>query len=303
MTIVAIDGHHNMHRILHVSAFQKMSCHGRLTGGAYGGISTIRNVLDQFGASKCVVVWDGNVTYREDRYPEYKAHRRQFKTEEERAEHEERMVLFKSQKLLLTQLLDLLGCHVIEFPMTEGDDLLYAVTKVCPRDRIVIVSEDMDLAQLVSDRVTLYRPGREESVTLDNFVEVTGVPPEKFLMKRALVGDKSDNLVGITGIGEKRATAVLNECGSGDLLTYCYDHKSKPIRRISQHYETVERNLAIMDLEQFPWDLDLLKSISESLQERKTCNVGKVRSMFSSLEFGSLLEWFSSWITPFRMIR
>lgn len=305
MTLVAIDGHHNLHRCLHVPAFQEMSCGGSPTGGVYGGLQVVRTALDRFNAKGCVVVWDGRrPAYRSAVYPEYKANREP-KTEEERTEKEEHRALFAAQKLLLTRALIGLGCVVIEVEEAEGDDLLCAVVQLCPSQKIVLVSEDMDLAQLVSERVRLYRPGREVLIDLENFQQITGVPPEKFLLKKALVGDPTDNIQGIRGVGEKRATAILQECPSPaltELRLYCTGHKSVPVRRVAESFDVVTRNLRVMDLREFPWSSDRLREVRAQLDQPMELDEMAVRALFEELQFRSILEHFSAWLVPFKML-
>lgn len=302
MVIVAVDGHHNLHRCLHVPVFQKFACNGQPTGGIYGGLQAVRSSVDKFNAKECVIVWDGRrPAFRTEIYPEYKANREP-KNDEERVEKEKHRALFQSQKLVLTRILRCLGCSVIEVEEAEGDDLLYALVQLRPTDKVIMISEDMDLAQLVGPNVRLYRPGRELLIDLENFEEVTGVNPAQFLVKKALVGDSSDNIKGIDGIGEKRATAVLQEC-TADLYTYCMGHKSVPVRRIAENMNIIERNLRIMDLQRFPWSLDRLREVRDQLDNPPALDEDAVRLLFETLQFQSLLEYFSAWITPFKLLR
>ena len=177
MTIVAFDGHHNLHRCLHVPVFQSLSSNGVPTGGVYGGLQTIRHTLDHFNARECVVVWDGGYsTYRKELYPAYKANREP-KTSAEQSEKEEYLSVFGSQKILMTRVLHQLGCRILELSGVEGDDVLCAITRVNRNSerKLIIVSEDMDLAQLVANNVQLYRPVSDVLITVENFVETVGL--------------------------------------------------------------------------------------------------------------------------------
>jgi 5'-3' exonuclease len=178
------------------------------------------------------------------------------------------------------------------------------------------MSEDMDLAQLVSDCVSLWRPGKEELLELTNFEEVVGVPKSLFVLKKALVGDTSDNITGIRGVGEKRARDILSEArdslGSLDgdegvalrsFRSYCEEHKSKPVRRIAEDFRVVARNILAMDLTKFPWEAGDLKTLHEKVTRDISFEPEIVRSMFKQLGFESLLGNFSAWVQPFRMLR
>jgi DNA polymerase-1 len=305
MTTIAVDGHHNLHRCLHVPAFQEFSCNGSPTGGIYGGLQVVRSTLDKFNAKRCIVVWDGcRPEYRSAIYPDYKANREP-KTEEERVEKVEHKSVFLAQKTLLTTALRYLGCAVVEVEEAEGDDLLCAIVQLSPTEKIVLISEDMDLAQLVDQHVSLYRPGREVLVEYDNFAEATGIQASQFLLYKALVGDTSDNIKGVKGVGKKRAGNLLHECPTGNLdqlRSYCATHKSVPIRRVAETFGIVLRNLKIMDLQEFPWSTDRLREIRDQLDNPPSLDETAARGLFEELQFHSILATFSSWITPFKLL-
>jgi len=301
MTLLAVDGHHNLHRILHVPAFQSFSARGMPTGGLYGGLVTVRAALENFNARSCVMVWDSPLhTFRQTVLRDYKANRIP-KTNEEREEKEKHRILFFSQKKLLTRALSLLGCRILEVSGAEGDDLLFLLTKIrCAQIKMILMSEDMDLAQLVDSDISLWRPGKEEMLNLANFESVTGVKKCNFVLKKAIMGDSSDNITGIRGVGEKRVRehTVLRE-----FRDYCAKHTSVPIRRIADDFSTVTRNLVAMDLSNFPWTIEDIQRIREELNKPHIFEPAKARAMFKQLEFDSLLSNFSAWVQPFRMLR
>ncbi len=305
--LVAIDGHHNLYRILHIPAFQELSIYGRATGGVFGALTVIQSVLMSLSADRCVVVWDSPVPgFRKERAPDYKANRLP-KTEEERVKKEALTTLFRSQKAVLDQVLPLLGCRCIEMTGMEGDDLLYAVSQVT-REKTTLVSEDMDLAQLVTDRVKLFRPRKEEYVFPGNFVEVTGTRSTRdYVLKKALVGDVSDGIAGIPGVGDVRATALLDEVDGSDLgalRRHCAEHRSAPLRRVAERFDVVERNLELMDLSRAPWSAERLQSVATLVYDKpQTRDMPACRAFLERLRFDSLVSRFATWGHPFEMLR
>ena len=101
--------------------------------------------------------------------------------------------------------------------MGEADDTIYAIVNrwtVKPPERFIIVSGDKDFLQLVDDQTSVYVPHKDVLVTPRNFEEVTGVPRERFLDFLILMGDRSDDIPGVPGIGEKTAVKLVTSIGS-----------------------------------------------------------------------------------------
>lgn len=122
-------------------------------------------------------------------------------TEVKRGETEEES--YERQKLILSQCFEELFVRQVECDSVEGDDLIaYYVKNKKPNERIVIVSGDRDLTQLISDEVCVYIPSLKKYVTPTNHVELIGYTHENVLIKKILCGDSSDNIKGIKGMGE-----------------------------------------------------------------------------------------------------
>jgi DNA polymerase-1 len=309
MTLLLVDGDHNLHRALHVQKFLEMEVDGQLTGGALGALSAIRYTLEEFRATRCVVVWDhGKSTFRRGIYPEYKAHREGAREEEIEKKKSHRR-LFKSQKALLLPILRSLGVHCVELDGVEGDDLIYLVStrflSGMGEKRCVVMSEDMDLAQLVSETTRLHQPGKQQTVDLKNFEKVVGVRPESYVLWKAMVGDTSDNIKGVHGIGKKRATELLQELTSPDMEFYihCRYHKTATVRRVAERWLDLQRNMRLMDLSEYPWDDADVEAVRRRVTEAIDKDFDRVQVLFKTLQYHSLLSKFSSWVSPFRRLK
>lgn len=111
---------------------------------------------------------------------------------------------FDRQREIIYNILEELFCRCCMYDDVEGDDLIaYYVKNKLPNEKIVIVSGDRDLVQLISDDVCLYVTQLKKYVTPSNCVEILGYTHENVLLKKMLCGDTSDNIKGIKGIGEK----------------------------------------------------------------------------------------------------
>lgn len=209
-------------------------------GEEYGGVVNflyrIGNLLLMRDFSRCVVCWDGfnSGVLRWEIYKDYKANRdKNYEVASElsrstndydaniaaycrkvmayHARNKASVVRketddenYQRQRAILQDILEELFVRQYMYDNVEGDDLIAYYCKTRKKDDyVVIVTEDMDLSQLISDRVCLYIPSTKKCVTTKNDVEVLGVPHYNMVLRKVICGDKSDNIKGIKGIGEK----------------------------------------------------------------------------------------------------
>jgi len=317
MATLIVDGHYMLHRVMHLPALGFLrNGKGMKTGGVLGFLKSLRFALNEKGPFwRCVIVWD---TARSPRrlslYPEYKAHRRVDKCDEE---HEEYMNNFQQQRIILRKLLGHLCVTSVELPDKEGDDLLWFVTWLLRKHRLelasgpvddqetVLLTDDRDMLQLVDEHVSVFRPIADEFVTVDNFEELVGVPLERYLLFRALVGDSSDNIVGIKGIGPKTATKLVAECvepSVDGLMELLEGDKSAKAKLVLGNLGKVALNLELMDLklERFSSnDEEIVKGI---LGQPRILNSEEVLRYLFRLEFRSIMDKFTNWVIPFRAL-
>ncbi len=143
------------------------------------------------------------------RYPEYKAGRKSSLTPEE-------YLVFKDRLTAFCAVLKNMKVSVLEGNGYEADDYIAMLCKMLRAYHVHIHSTDQDFLQLVSPRITVMKPDGEGGalpITPDNFVEITGVQQDFFLDYKCMIGDKSDNIPGIDGIGPKTAAKFINDYG------------------------------------------------------------------------------------------
>ena len=173
---------------------------GSHIGGVYHFINTIRRFLDEGQLDKVVVFWDGkyNSSIRKQLYPQYKANRRQDMNEDKYASYLE-------QKFRVKDYLEEVFVRQVEMEDNEADDLIAYYCKIATNEQITIFSADKDLTQLINERVTIFSPIVKQYYKFGDKITINKVeiPHYNVLLCKIFTGDKSDNIDGIEGLGEK----------------------------------------------------------------------------------------------------
>lgn len=178
------------------------------TSVSYGFLSILATTIRRFDRVKSVIVcWDGGVPqFRYDRTPSYK--QREHGDEEEYQD-------FLRQVRELQDVLPLLGVYSLRKLKAEADDLMYHASKMTHSDyQNIIVTTDRDLLQAVDRRTSVWQPTKELMFNESNFKELVGVNLKDFLVYRCMVGDSSDGVPGVKGIGEVTALKLIEEYGA-----------------------------------------------------------------------------------------
>jgi DNA polymerase-1 len=218
--ILLVDGANSLYRaffaIPHLRAPD-----GSPTNAAYGFVNMLGKVIREEEPDYVIVVFDPRgKTFRHRLFEDYKAGREA--TPED----------LSAQVPIVRELIDAHRIPVVEVQDFEADDVIATLVHRAPKDaRIVVVSTDKDLMQLVSDRVTLVDGMKDRRYGPAEVEARFGVRPERILDLRALVGDPSDNIPGVKGIGEKGAAKLLEEWDTlEDLLQHVDEVKAKRAR-------------------------------------------------------------------------
>ncbi|MGE4653212.1 MAG: DNA polymerase I [Myxococcota bacterium] len=218
--IVVVDGTNTLYRAFFAIPALR-AADGTPTNAVYGFLGSLEKALREEQPEHLVVVFDARgKTFRHRLYPEYKAGRD--------AQPED----LSLQIPLLHELLDAYAVSVLEIPDFEADDVIATLVARAPEAaRISIVSTDKDLMQLVDERVTLFDGIKDRRFGPGEVEERFGVPPAQLLDLRALVGDPSDNIPGVKGIGQKGAQALISKWGDLDnLLAHAEEVEPKRAR-------------------------------------------------------------------------
>jgi DNA polymerase I len=200
--IVIIDGTNTLYRAFFaIPALRAPD--GTPTNAAYGFVTMLGKILREQQPDRVVVVFDARGdTFRHKIYDAYKAHRD--------AQPED----LSAQLPLVRELIEAHHIPIVEVEGFEADDVIATLVHRAPRGtRISIVSTDKDLMQLVDGNVALLDGIKDRRFGPQEVEARFGVPPEKILDLRALVGDPSDNIPGVKGIGEKGAAKLILEWG------------------------------------------------------------------------------------------
>ncbi|GHF09103.1 DNA polymerase I [Pseudolysinimonas yzui] len=282
-TLLLIDGHSLAFRAFYalpVDSF--VTRDGQHTNAIHGFLSMLNLLLQNERPTHLAVAFDkSRVSFRTAEYPEYKGTRGETPPE------------FKGQIPLLQEALAAMNIPTLEVDNYEADDIIATLATKGAADgfQVLVTSGDRDTIQLVNDDIILLYPNARGVSELkrydrDAVVEKYGIEPEQYPEIAALVGETSDNLIGIEKVGEKTAVKWIQQYGSLDNLLahadeitgvvggYLRDQQDRAIRN-----RKLNRLVTDMELEYAPADL-----------ARKPMNVEAVTELFGRLQFKALLE-------------
>jgi len=223
--VVLVDGTNALYRAFFAPMADLRAPDGTPTKAVLVFTNMLLKALREESPDYCVVVFDARgKTFRHDAYAEYKAGRD--------AQPED----LSAQIPLAREIVAALELPILEVPRFEADDVIATLVKNAPADAdVLVLSTDRDLMQLVGERVHLEDGIRARRYTPEEVEKRFGVPPEKVLDFRALVGDKSDNIPGVRGIGEKGAAQLIREWGDlENLIAHAGEIKAKRPREALQ---------------------------------------------------------------------
>jgi 5'-3' exonuclease len=202
-------------------------------GGVFHFVNILRKFLEEHNHDKVVVFWDGdsNSSVRKSLYPQYKANRRL-----DMNEYKYESYLYQQSRV--KQYLEEIFVRQVEMKNNEADDLIAFYCQIALDEKIIIFSADKDLTQLISENVTIYSPiTKEYFKNGDNIViNKVNIPHYNVLLTKVFTGDKSDNIDGIEGLGEKTLIKYFPQvqekpCTIEELLDYAGNiPQTKPIK-------------------------------------------------------------------------
>ena len=279
-TVLIIDGHSMAFRAFYALPPDNfMTATGQHTNAVYGFVSMLTRLLETERPTHVAVAFDvSRHSFRTEEYPDYKGTRDA--TPEE----------FKGQVELIREVLDAMGIVSLSREGFEADDILATLAYRAGREgaTVLVVSGDRDSFQTVTENVTVLYPGTGPGdlrrMTPEAVEAKYGVPPHRYPEIAAIVGETSDNLPGVPGVGPKTAAQWINKYdGLDNLLARADEIGGKRGAALREHMDDVVRNrrlnrlLTDMDLEVGPADL-----------ARRATDVAAIDRLFDSLEFGRL---------------
>ncbi len=281
--LILVDGSSYLYRAFHALPPLATS-KGQPTGAVRGVVSMLRKLRDQHPDSNIVVVFDAKgKTFRDDMYPEYKAQRPPMPDE------------MREQIEPLHDCVRALGFPMIIHPGVEADDVMgtLAVQAAAQGQKSIISTGDKDMAQLVNDHITLVNTMSESTYDRQGVIDKFGVPPELIIDYLAIIGDSSDNIPGVPGVGPKSATPMLNAIGG---LKDIYDNleaireldfrgAKKMPEKLAEH-----REQAFMSYDPATIKTDTaLEETPADLVNREP-DQAKLKTLYAELEFKSWLK-------------
>lgn len=213
--LVLIDGHSLAFRAFHALPLDLTAPGGELTNAVFGFTSMLLNVLRDEEPEYVAVAFDVGRTFRDDLYAEYKGHRERTPTE------------LESQVERIKEVVTALNIPIFTKAGFEADDVLATLARQAEAQGVdtLIVTGDRDILQVVDERVSVLTSGRKFSDTIvytpESVQERYELRPDQLVDLKAFLGDKSDNIPGVRGIGEKSAVALLQKYQT---LEHVYAH-------------------------------------------------------------------------------
>ena len=243
------------------SLLKAMNPTGTHVGGLVGFLRSLGYVTRIFDPTRVVIIWDGKggSGNRQNIDPNYKAQRASARIThwglyDTREEEQEALIgqLFRTRDYL-----DCLPVHQIVIEKLEADDIMAYLAKRASNagKKVTIVSSDKDFLQLIDNNIEVYAPVKKKTFTKDNILEEIKVLPTNFNIVKSLLGDNSDNLPGVKGLGIKTIVAefpkLLTEKTDLDYVYKVAEEKlegKKIFAKILHNWDRVEKNFQMMDL-------------------------------------------------------
>lgn len=283
-----VDGENIIHQSFH--RFEKLkSTDGKPTGAIFGFFKSLHMYLTRFEPDDVIISFDnGHSPFRVELNPNYKIHRKDISYDRES---------LQIQKCIILRILGMLRVSYIfdkrKSTNYEGDDFLAKLAIDKHNDgKVILVSSDKDFNQLlVYKGIKIYNPRKDSYVNASNCKELFGYTPEETVPYLCMVGDTSDDIKGINGIGPVKARKILD--ANPDFWTYV---KSLP----EDQQDILHRNRKLIDLKYF---IDTFKDVDIPIKtyKNKELKINKFKELCIRYSFSSFMT--SEFMKPFNNLR
>ena len=281
-TLYLIDGHALAYRMYFaltaVGGSQRwQTSKGEPTAGIYGFARELLRILENEKPEYMAVAFDVGKTFRDEMFPAYKGTREKMPDD------------LRPQIKRIREMVDAFNIPRLEMEGFEADDVLGSVARIAAEQGlgVKIITGDRDLLQLVDKRTVVYLAGDDKNfITDDDVVKKLGVLPKHVVDYKALVGDKSDNIPGVAGVGEKTAIALIEKYQSLDNI---YAHMNEIENRWKTKLEANKANAYLSrDLAQIKTDLKIKLDLEHA--KAHDLDIPAITAFFTELEFRTLLK-------------
>ncbi|MDP2993856.1 MAG: DNA polymerase I [Anaerolineales bacterium] len=281
-TLYLIDGHALAYRMYFAltaggSSQRWQTSTGEPTAGIYGFARELLRILEQEKPDYLAVAFDTGKTFRDTIFPEYKATRAKMPDD------------LRPQIERIRQMVDTFNIPRLEMEGFEADDVLGSAASWAAKQGlgVKIITGDRDLLQLVNDRTIVYLAGDDQNyITPEDVLGKLHVRPEQVVDYKAIVGDKSDNIPGVPGVGEKTTENLISKYGTLDNI---YAHLDEIEPRWRTKLEAGKAS-AYMSYKLAAIRTDLTVAIDLEQARTEAFEPAKVEALFRELEFHSLIE-------------
>jgi DNA polymerase-1 len=279
--LLILDGHSLMYRAFYALPALTNS-DGIYTNAVYGFTNMLLKMKEEFEPDYIVTTFDRKApTFRHEEYKDYKAGRKKMPDE------------LKEQFSIVRDLLEKMAIDIFELDGFEADDLIGTLSVFAEKEglEVFIVTGDRDALQLATDnvKIVINKKGMSEKEIYDRnrIIEDLGVTPTEFIDVKGLMGDASDNIPGVPGVGEKTAYKLIKEYKSIENLLMNLDKVSgkKLVENLTTYSEQAifSKKLATI-ITCVPMEMDL-----DSIKSKEKYDVHAVKELFHKLQFKSLL--------------
>lgn len=255
---------------------------GEPTGALFGFTNMITSLLEKESPEYIAVAFDREEpTFRHEMYPDYKANRDEFPEE------------LIPQLPKIKKFLELVGIESIEFPGYEADDIIGTLAKNSSGENrpTVCVTSDKDYYQLIDQNITLMKPGRKgedfEIISYEEVRDKFGVLPEQVIDVLGLIGDSSDNVPGVKGIGEKTAIPLVAEFGT---IEGIYENLEKIDKASVRTKLESDKDMAFLSKKLVTIDTHMNLGISSESLRLKETNYTELDKLFAGAGFNTIRE-------------
>ena len=309
--LLIIDGLNTFIRVF--SAVPALNDDGDHIGGVTGFLRSIAANIRQHKPTRCVIVFDGKggSRRRKDLYPNYKANRANktaFNRYQEFASLEDEQDSMKRQFGKLIQYLNCLPITTLSIDHVEADDIMaYIANEIYTKDenRATIVSTDRDFLQLVNNRISVWSPIKKKLYTPSLMREEFGISSNNYLLYRTFIGDKSDNIPGLKGVGLKSLLKHFpiitqdKDLSVQEIISYAesVDKKYKVHESVISNKDLLDLNYRLMQLK----EVDInggakMLTLNKVQGDIDKLNTYEFKKMFMADKMYTVIKDLDSWL-------
>jgi DNA polymerase-1 len=280
-TLYLIDGHYQIYRAFYGLPDRLTSPTGEPTGAVHVFCMMLAGLIRQRKPDHLAMAMDvsDETVFRRDIDPDYKAHR------------DPAPEALHVQKSRILSIVSAVGIPILQVPGFEADDVMATLARRLGTDglRVYLVSRDKDLEQLLTEHVHLFDPVKGIEISPAKLLELKGYPPEHALEIQTLVGDSTDNIRGVPGVGTKTALKLIQQFGSADeVVRHADELTPRMAERVKAFADQLPRTRQLVTLrDDVPIELPLESCGLERL------NFAAARPTFDELGFTTVKDTFA----------